>query len=189
MTLFHGSSVAGIRELRPGLSNHGKPYVYLTHSPVLAAIYAHNPLTRPNGFFSYWWGKDGTLCYDEYFENQLEVIYSGQRGYVYTCQGEFPQLEKMPWVYLSESPVDVTEVSEIPDLYAQLLQYEQESLLRVRRWHEASEKQREIWENVVRRSLQGTDVTTESGREYAAFVRKYFPNTEPSDPMRNGGKT
>ena len=176
MILYHGSSIPGIAQLRPFSSNHGKPYVYLTHSPVLAAIYAHNPLTRPNGFFSYWWGKDGILCYDEYFENQLEVIYSGQRGYIYTSQGAFPQLEKMPWVYLSESPVEVTEVSEIPDLYALLLQYEQERLLRVRRWHEASEKQREIWENVVRRSLHGTDVSTESGREYSEYIRAHFPN-------------
>ena len=137
MKLYHGSSLGGIEKLRPGLSNHDKPYVYLTHSPILAALYAHNPLTRPNGFFSYWWGKDGILRYDEYFENQLEAIYSGQCGFVYECTGEYPQLEKMPWVYLSEAEVPVIDCVEIRDLYAQLLQYEKEGLLIVRRWHSA----------------------------------------------------
>lgn len=176
MILYHGSNVSGIKCLRPGISNHGKPYVYLTHSPVLAAIYAHNPLTRPNGFFTYWLDKDGTLCYDEYFENQLETIYAGQRGFVYECQGEFPQLEKMPWVYLSEKAVPVTACVEIPDLCAELLRYEREGLLRVRRWHQVSENQRRVWENVVRRSLAGTDLTSASGQEYASYIRAHFPN-------------
>ena len=178
MTLFHGSGVPGIVSLHPFPSNHDKPYVYLTHSPVLAAVYAHNPMTRPNGLFTYWWGKDGILRYDEYFDNQLETIYAGHRGYVYECEGEYPQLEKMPWVYLAESQVAVVNCVEIPDLYEQLLQYEREGLLIVRRWRDASEKQREIWENVVRRSLSGTDLTTPTGQEYAAYIKAHFPNID-----------
>lgn len=175
MNLYHGSGVPGIERLRPFSSNHGKPYVYLTHSPILAALYAHNPLTRPNGFFTYWWGKDGMLRYDEYFENQMETIYTGQRGFVYECRGAYPQLEKMPWVYLSEGEIAVTDCVEIPDLCDQLLQYERDGLLIVRRWRNASEKQREIWENVVRRSLAQTDLSTPTGQEYAAYIRKHFP--------------
>lgn len=178
MILYHGSGVPGIKALRPFSSNHGKPYVYLTHSPVLAAVYAHNPMTRPNGFFTYWWGKDGILRYDEYFENQLETIYAGQRGFVYQCEGEYPQLEKMPWVCLSERETAVTGCAEIPDLYEHLLQCEREGLLIVRRWREASIKQREIWENVIRRSLVGTDLTTPAGREYAAYIRVHFPKLD-----------
>lgn len=188
MILYHGSSVSGIARLRPGLSNHGQPYAYLTHSPVLAAIYAHNPLTRPNGFFSYWWRKDGVLCYDEYFENQLETIYAGQRGYVYECRGNYPQLEQMPWVYLSEEEVPVIACTEIPDLHAQLLQYERDGLLRVRRWHTVSEKQRKVWENVVRRSLAGTDLTTPTGQEYAAYIQAHFPNLNRSAQYESGVK-
>lgn len=176
MILYHGSNVPDIERLRPNFSNHDKPYVYLTHSPVLAAIYAHNPLTRPNGFFSYWWGKDGILRYDEYFENQLETIYAGQKGYVYQCEGVYPKLEKMPWVYLSETEVAVTDCLEVPDLYELLLHYEQEGQLLVNRWLQVSEKQREVWENVVRRSLAKTDLTTPIGQEYAAYIKAHFPN-------------
>ena len=178
MTLYHGSSVPGIARLRPFPSNHDKPYVYFTHSKVLATIYAHNPLTRPNGFFTYWWSKDGKLYYDEYFENQLEVIYAGQKGYVYECEGDCPQLEKMPWVYLSEEEVPVANCIEIPNIYEQLLLYEQEGLLTVQRWHTVSPTQREIWEAVVKRSLAQTDLTTPIGVEYYEFLKEHFQNID-----------
>ena len=175
MILFHGSSVPGISNLRPFASNHDKPYVYLTHSKILATIYAHNPMKRPNGFFTYWWDKDGVLCYDEYFENQMEEIYAGQKGFVYVCQGDFPQMEKMPWVYLSEGKVLAEECLEIPDIYTQLLCYEKDGLLKVRRWKNASEGQRKIWKNVVLRSLKDMDRNSPVGKEYVLFISKHFP--------------
>lgn len=178
MILYHGSSFAGIESLRPFASNHEKPYVYLTQSQVLATVYAHNPLTRPNGFFSYWWRKDGVLCYDEYFENQLEEIYSGQQGFVYVCEGDFPHLEKMPWVYLAEENVPVQRRIDVPDIYQQLLQYETDGLLKVQRWHEVSDRQKEIWENVVRNSLTHIDLASPDGAEYYAYVKAHFKNID-----------
>lgn len=181
MILYHGSSIGGIECLRPFASNHGKPYVYMTHSEVLAAIYSHNPLTRPNGFFSYWWNKNGKLCYDEYFENQLEEIYAGKKGYVYECEGSFERSEKMPWVYLSEKEVSVRRCIEIQDIYQYLLQYERDGLLEVHRWDQVSQKQREVWENVVRQSLLKTDLTTKIGKEYYQYVKAHFKNIDIED--------
>ena len=176
MILYHGSNVPNIEALRPRDAECENPYVYLTHSEVLATIYAHNPLTRPNGFFSYWWSKDGQLHYDEYFENQLMEIYSGQKGYLYECEGEYVQLEKMPWVYVAEQNVPVSSCVEIPNIYEQLLQYERDGLLVVHRWSEVSLKQREIWENVVRKSLENTDLNTPLGAEYYEYVKAHFMN-------------
>lgn len=178
MILYHGSNIPNIEKLRPKEAENEKSYVYLTHSKVLATIYAHNPLTRPNGFFSYWWSKDGKLYYDEYFENQLEVIYSGQKGYVYKCEGEYTQMERMPWVYLSEQDVPVVKYTEIPNIYEQLLQYERDGLLTVRRWNEVPQKQRDVWESVVRNSLKTTDLTTPLGIEYYEYVKTHFKNIE-----------
>ena len=84
-------------------------------------------------------------------------------------------MENMPWVYLSEKEVPVTHFVRIPDIYVQLLRYEQEGLLTIRRWNNMSVKQREIWENVVRRSLIDMDLTTPLGIEYGDFVREHFP--------------
>ncbi len=178
MILYHGSSIPGIRELRPMSYDGGEALAYLTHNRVLATIYAHNPMTRPNGYFTYWFDRDGRLYYDEYFENQTEILYSGQRGFVYECDGEFPQMEKMPWVYLAKAPVPVKKCEEIPDIYQRLLACESEGSLTIRRWCDASLKQREIWERVVRRSLENTDPATPLGREYHEFIRSHFANIE-----------
>lgn len=77
MKLCHGSPVPNLTVLRPSLSKHSRPLVYLTDIPELAAIYAHNPLTPPNYFFSYY-VRDGVLHYDEYFPGQLDCEREGR---------------------------------------------------------------------------------------------------------------
>lgn len=77
MKLCHGSPVPNLTVLRPSLSKHSRPLVYLTDIPELAAIYAHNPLTPPNYFFSYY-VRDGVLHYDEYFPGQLDCEREGK---------------------------------------------------------------------------------------------------------------
>ena len=181
MVLYHGSNVSGIEALKPGRATGPKPCVYMTHSKVLATIYSHNPLTRPNGFFPYWWGKDGKLYYDEYFRGQLEEIYSGQKGYVYECEGEYSRMEQMPWVYVAEQQVPVVNCTVVPDIYEQLLRYEKEGLLIIQRWDLVSQGQRELWKKVVRNSLKRTDLSTPAGMEYLAYVRKHFPDMDVTD--------
>lgn len=63
--LYHGSSIDNIEELIPQLSYHNNKYVYLTDNYCLSIIYSFNPLPRPEGFFTYRFGKDGKLNYDE----------------------------------------------------------------------------------------------------------------------------
>ena len=88
MHLYHGSPTPHIRALQPCLSNHGKPYAYLTDCPELAVIYAWNPVPRPYTYFPYERGRDGTLYYDEYFPNAMETVYRGHGGYIYCCCGK-----------------------------------------------------------------------------------------------------
>lgn len=179
MIYYHGSSTDGIRVLRPFLSNHDRPYVYLTHSEVLATLYAANPMTRPNGWFSYWWDKDGQLYYDEYFDGQLEEIYRGKAGYIYLCQGEYPALPKMPWVHLSEADVPVTRCQLIPDLCERLLQYEAEGRLIIRRWRDRTPAGKVGVLNVVRNSLQSTTGNSDTAEEYRSYIYAHFPELRP----------
>lgn len=179
MTLYHGSKIGGIEALRPFMSNHGRPYVYLTNSQVLAAIYAANPMERPNGWFPYWWSKDGKLHYDEYYSGQLEEIYRGRTGYVYTCQGDYPVLEKMPWVYLSEGEAPVCECRVIPDLYEQLLKFEAEGRLTIRRWAEHPPERRAAFLRVIKQSLQDHEPSSPHAEEYRNFVYARFPELRP----------
>lgn len=167
MKLFHGSMTGGIQDLNPALSNHGRPYVYLTDSEALAVVYSHNPMTRPNGWFTYCW-RSGKLHYDEYFPNALEEIYRGHSGYIYTCQGDFPAMEKMPWVYLSEVPVPVIGERHIPDVCEELLRLEREGELVINRYETMSDRFKAHVIDLARPKENDDE-------EYRRFVRKYFP--------------
>lgn len=171
MTLYHGSSVPRLTELKPFPSNHGKPYVYLSDNATLALLYAHNPIARPGGFFPYWFDKEGMLHYDEYFPYQLHRMYGGHDGWIYHAEADgLAQLDKMPWVYLSESPVQITHAVHVPDLYAALLDAEQAGQLILHRYEDIPEEQRERHRRVVRRSLEGHEED-----DYARFLREYMP--------------
>ena len=175
MLLYHGSPTPRIRSLCPRLSNHGKPYVYLTDSPVLATIYAWNPVPRPYTYFPYWWGKDGMLYYDEYFPNAMETVYQGHEGHLYCCEAELPRLENMPWISISESPVAVSGCRWIPDLYEELLRLEQEGRLICRRYEQRSPREHEQARQLLLREIDQYHLRDKDGDPYTLFIRDHFP--------------
>jgi len=171
MLLYHGSSVGGITALQPRQSWHDKPYVYLTDSATLALLYAHNPIKRPGGFFTYWFDKAGKLHYDEYFADQTRCMYQGHSGWVYQLEADnLVQLDKMPWVYLSETDVQVSQSVFIPDLYKALLDAEQAGHIILHRYEALPEAQREIHRKIVRKSLEGSPEA-----DYVRFLQEHMP--------------
>ncbi len=171
MMLYHGSPTGGITALHPRQSGHDKPYVYLTDCPTLALLYAHNPIKRPGGFFPYWFDKTGMLHYDEYFPDQTRRLYQGHSGWVYQLNADnLDQLDRMPWVYLSETDVSVAQEDFIPDLYAALLDAERTGELILHRYEDFSEAQREIHRKIVHKSLEGHPED-----DYVRFLREYMP--------------
>lgn len=171
MLLYHGSSVGDITALEPRQSGHDKPYVYLTDNATLALLYAHNPIQRPGGFFPYWFGKDGQLHYDEYFPDQTRRLYHGHSGWVYQLEADdLVHLDKMPWVYLSETTVPVAHADFIPDLYAALLEAGRTGQIILHRYEAFPEAQREIHRKIVRQSLEDHPLD-----EYVRFLRQHMP--------------
>ena len=171
MLLYHGSSTGGITALRPGLSNHNKPYVYLTDCPTLALFYAHNPIARPGGFFPYYFDKEGQLHYDEYFSDQTHRLYAGHSGWVYTAETtNLPRLDKMTWIYLSEEEVPITRAEFIPDLYVALLDAEATGRLVLHRYEDATEQKHHLHRRVVQKSLDG-----HADDAYVHFLQQYMP--------------
>lgn len=175
MHLYHGSPTPHIRALQPCLSNHGKPYAYLTDCPELAVIYAWNPVPRPYTYFPYERGRDGTLYYDEYFPNAMETVYRGHGGYIYCCEAELPRLENMPCIYVSESPVAVSGCRWIPDLYEELLRLEQAGRLICRRYEQRSPREHEQARQLLLREIDQYHLQDRPGDPYALFIRAHFP--------------
>lgn len=176
MKLYHGSATPGIATLLPNQSNHDKAYVYLTDNETLALLYAHNPMTPPNGFFTYRFSSDGRLHYDEYFDHALETLYTGRRGTVYICECQAKALEKMPWVYISETPVSVVERRDISDLYKELLSRESQGDLIVHRYHTLPDAFKASINQMMRRELTDIREKNPGNEEYRAFIEAHFPH-------------
>lgn len=175
MTLYHGSPVKGIKTLTPHVSTHGKPYVYLTDNPDLAVIYAHNVLPPPYGCFPYSF-KNGELHYDEVFPGQLEELYHGYPGYLYTCevQGLRP-LDRMNWIYLSEQEVPVSGCRSIPDLYEEILRLEKAGRVVLHRYETQTEEQLSIYRRLIREEVEQLRLLDKPENPYMQFISRHFP--------------
>lgn len=63
MEWYHGSPVGGLTELKPFLSEHGKPYLYFAEDPLVALLYAVKPVPKPLSFYPYGFAGDGGKMY------------------------------------------------------------------------------------------------------------------------------
>lgn len=171
MILYHGSDVPALTHLKPFSWAGETPCAFLCSISALALIYAHNPMQRPGGFFTYWVDKTGQLHYDEYFPDQTRLLYQGHGGWVYTAEiDDLIQHEKMPWVYMSEEPVPLAQAEYFPDLYEALLQAEKDGRLKLHRYEGLTEQQHETRRGIVRESLQ-----THGEDDYRRFIRAHMP--------------
>ena len=95
---YHASNVANIKELIPGVSMHGKPFVYLTTKRENALVYLSNAVEKyckEIGFehsgkyykwCSYGFTKDGILELQEYWPDAIVDTYAGVSGYIYSAK-------------------------------------------------------------------------------------------------------
>lgn len=69
------------------------------------------------------WLKDGVAYYEEQFPGQLKAFYEGVHGYVYSVLrgDEIQSVPQRDDLFYSNTPLNVHCVTEIPDVYQELL--------------------------------------------------------------------
>lgn len=77
MHFYHGSPIGGLDELKPFLSEHGKPHIYFSSSPIVALLYAVKPVPKPFSFYPYGFKK--TVLW--FIRNILKVLF-----FIYTME-------------------------------------------------------------------------------------------------------
>lgn len=176
--IHHGSAIPSLTELKPlsRLHNTEKNVVYLSSSVPYVLLYIwDSEKTRYSRKYVTGWLKDGVAYYEEQFPGQLKAFYEGVRGYVYSvAQSDNVQIvQQREGMFYSELPVKVCRVTEIPDVYQELLRYEREGLFRVFRYEEASaEKQTELTERIA--TFIAKDGMIDRDDEQSRFMKRYF---------------
>ena len=139
---YHASSVEGIRQLQPRISNHGVPLIYFSRKRENVLVYLSNAIEkycRETGFAydgiwqkwgSYGFAKDGRQCLEEYYPNALEKTYKGVSGYIYRAENivDSGYEVKIPDAATSSLPVLVTDAEFIPDAYDEILRVSGDTL-------------------------------------------------------------
>lgn len=178
LQVFHGSAVPDLDELLPlsKLHNSDQRVVYLSSSIPYVLLYIWD--AEKMGCSRKWvtgWLKDGIAYYEEQFPGQLEAFYSGVRGYVYSVlrSESMESVQQREDMLCSTSPLEVYRVTEIPDVYRELMRYEQEGRFRVLRFEEATaEKQAELIDRIA--AYIRSDILPDQEGELACFMKRYF---------------
>ena len=182
---FHASPIGGIKLLEPRISNNGIPLIYFSKKRENVLVYLSNAIEKyckETGFDFFGkctkWGpygfqKDGTQRIEEYYPNALADTYKEVSGYIYAADEiSNPGLQiQIPDAVTSSSPVLVKSCEFVPDAYEAILAAEQEGLLSVSRYEDASQTQLE-W---IERTMQKEYEKAIDRPEYRHFIEGKFP--------------
>ena len=177
MPYYHGSPQGGLTVLRPQLSEHGKPYVYFTINPIVAALYTVRPVDKPFHWYPYGFTEKGTPVYTEYYPHAAEDIYRGKVGYLYSCQ-KIDHLSSpiaIQDTYVTNTPQPVDRCVVLEDVYLQLLEYERMGELMIQRFEQLTSEQRRSIVQIVDSEIQKYHLKETPDCSYSIFLQSRFP--------------
>lgn len=175
--LYHGSSAGGLTELKPFISEHGKPYIYFSSNPVVALFYTVHAVERPYNWFPYGF-KDGIPVYNEYYPDALADIYKGKTGFLYefdSIQGAENPTE-INCACVCKTPVSVGRVIEVSDVYEALIEYEKRGELVIERYENLNDEQKKRIEKMMKSEIESFELRDKPDCSYTKFLESRFPN-------------
>ena len=173
MTYYHCSPTAGLTALRPGKpKTFDKPArVYMTTLLPMALMYSVQ-----NYEYTYGYTKDGQIHFDEYFPNELEILYRGKSASLYTCAPETIETTQIPNEAASARDVPVLSETVIPDAYEALLEHERLGTLVIRRHHELPDRMLEWIRKAEADVIRKHDLLNNPG-PMADYYREHYPQS------------
>lgn len=178
--LYHGSYQAGIKTLNAVSLLHGnseRKAVYLTDSIPYALFYIwnskHNKRKRKYVTCSV---KEGIVYYEEQFPAQLTAFYDGVEGYVYKIKANrtFLKVENCESVWFSCDNVTVTDTIYIPNVYKEILRYQELGKIKVIRFEEApKEKINSLYTHIAHK-IMNSGLIEQTESEESIFYQTYF---------------
>lgn len=118
---YHGSVDGKLERLNVISKCHDKPEIkcaYVTDNYAYSLFYLRD---MDINIVTAWVNKDGTVGYEEQFENQLETIYKNQSGYIYTCDNSLPFTKAQTnGIFYSTLPIPLVSKKYIKDAYKEI---------------------------------------------------------------------
>ena len=178
---YHGSVISGIEQLDAcsKLHNSDELVVYLTDNIPYALYYIWDAKRNEyDGKYVTGWMKNGMAYYEEQFPDQLRTFYQGVSGYLYRIadREDIKPVDDRENMYYSTADVIIAETLKIDDVYEELLKYESEGKLVVRRYNEQSaERQNELVDFIAQGFIRSGFF--EGNKQKQEFMKKHFPKS------------
>lgn len=168
--LYHGSYLGGLTVIAANSRSHttGKPVAYFTESRAYALVCCRPP---EENFVTAGIGKDGRLHYFERFPDQLNVMYDGKVGYLYSVEqsGTMTPASK-PQAYESETDVPVRSCERVENVYAALLEELRKGTMILHRYEDIAPEEQKQNAIEIRDSLLNDPIS----KRYRAFLIEHF---------------
>ena len=166
--LYHGSYLGGLSVIAANSRSHttGKPVAYFTESRAYALVCCRPP---EENFVTAGIRQDGKLHYFERFPDQLNVMYDGKVGYLYSVEqsGTMTPASK-PQAYESETDVPVRSCERVKNVYAALQELRKETMILHR--YEEIDPEEQKQNAIALREAYLNDPTC----RYRAFLIEHF---------------
>ena len=173
MEYYHCSPVSGLTLLTPRKPKlfHKPEKVYLTTLLPMALIYAIQ-----NYEYTYGFTADGHIYFEEYFPNELEVLYRGKSASLYLCAPKSTESTQIPNEAVSNAAVPVIQEIRIPDACEALLEQERLGTLTIRRYHELTEGMLNWIRKAEADSIKKYDLINTPG-PMADYYKEHYPES------------
>ena len=173
MAYYHCSPTAGLTVLEPRKpASFEKPArVYMTTLLPMALMY-----TVQNYEYTYGYTKEGQIHFDEYFPNELEILYRGKSASLYLCDPESTESTRIPNEATSERVVPIIGETYIPDACEALLEQERLGTLVIRRHHELSEEMLNWIRKAEAEEIRSANLLNTPGPR-ADYDREHYPES------------
>lgn len=169
---YHGSPSENLDVLKPNISEHNEPLVYLSKNITHATLYTVKSNFYPYGFDQ----ETEAIVYTEYYPDNLYDIYSGKSGYIYKYNSEenlkpFPGIK---YAYISKEELKIDSVEFIDDIYRKLIHFEEQGKLIINRYDSLSAKRKGFIHNQIITEIKKNNLLSEKN-DYSTFIKKKFP--------------
>lgn len=165
--LYHGTVLGGLRVIQANSKSHttDKKVAYFTEDRCYALICCRE---QSENFVTMGLDEEGNQNYYERFPNQLKVLYSGKRGYIYfTEETQFLKKSK-DHTWESERDVPVSYCEEIDDVYCAIIEEEKKGNVVIHRYSEIDPAEQQMHADYIKEHLN------EESEEMRQFYLTHF---------------
>ena len=176
MNFYHGTQIGGLTELLPFKSNLKEPCVYLTTRKQVALHYISDykklPFSSPMLNI-----QEDILIYQEMYSGALELSCKGVSGYIYRCVGDYEMMEHngVKSAAVSYTPVPVTDVEYISDVYEKIMEYQEQGKFIYEKYEELPQYRHDIIRGHFIRAVKKESLLDNPNLPQYELFREKFP--------------